>query len=146
MVTTASSIHNRGTFQLEQTMKSGDSSKDRQSGGETYMPYQQGDQVQFRQTQTTWQPEAAQASTLSLLLNGLFGLDTRVFTSAIAALIFATLFHALFTSPLLSIALGFLFFVVWYVMSFFNFQRVIANAQHGPRQTRHMHHQVSATF
>lgn len=149
MQTTATSIHNRGTFHLEQTaLKSGDSNKDRQSGGETYMPYQQGDQVQFRPArQQTWQPEVAQANTLTLLIERIFNLDIRVITSAIAAVMFATVFHAIFSAhPALSIAAGVIFFMVWYVMSFFDFARVLNNAQHGPRQNRHSHHQVQATF
>lgn len=146
MQTTTSSIHNRGTFHFDETaFRAGDSSKDRQSGGENYMPYQQGDQVQFRPGQY-WQPEVQQGN-LTQFIERVFNLDIRVITSAIAATIFATIFHAAFSAhPALSAVLGLVFFVVWYVMSFFDFARMLNNAQHGPRQSRHSHHQVQATF
>lgn len=148
-LSTAYNIHNRGSFQADQTaLKSGDSSRDRQSGGETYMPFQQGDQVRFQPAHAmNWQPDTYSASPLTLFIERLFNLDIRLITSVIATLIFSVLFQALFNANLLLTAvIGLVFFMGWYIMSFFDFQRVLWNAQHGPRQTRHMHHQVQATF
>lgn len=146
-LSTAYNVHNRGTFHLENTaLKSGDSSKDRQSSGESYVPYQQGDQIQFASATQTW-PEAAPSQTgLGLVFEGLFNLDTRIITALIASMLFSAGIQALSSQPLLTAVLGFSFFMVWYVMSFFDFQRVLHNAQQGPRHMKHMHHQVQATF
>ena len=146
-LTTAYNIHNRGAFHLENTaLRSGDSSKDRQSGGETYMPFAQGDEARFAQTQQLWSEPSAQSG-MNLLTDYIFNVDTRLITSLIATMIFSVMFQAILNAPLLvTLPVGFVFFLLWYIMSFFNFQRVLANAQQGPRQMRHIHHQVSATF
>ncbi len=146
-LSTAYNIQNRGSFQTSDTaLKSGDSNRDRQSGGETYMPFQQGDQVRFQPAYTSWQADSYQPSTLGSVVEGLFNLDLRLITSIMASLMFAIVFQTLTSNSLLTLVFTPVFFLTWYIMSFFNFQRAFENAQHGPRQTRHMHHQVSATF
>lgn len=146
-LSTAYNIHNRGSFQASDTaLKSGDSHKDRQSGGETYMPFQQGDQVRFQPAYTSWQSDSYQPTTMRSLIEGLFNLDIRLITSIMASLMFTIVFQTLTNNSLLNLVMTPVFFVTWYIMSYFNFQRVLENAQNGPRQTRHMHHQVSATF
>ena len=145
-MTTAYSIHNRGTFQSGQALSSGGANRDRQSGGETYVPYQQGDQVQFAKAAPAWPSDSAPASGFAQFGERLFNLDIRIITSAIATVIFAVMFQAVVSQAILTTLLSLVFFVGWYIMSFFDFQRVLYNAQHGPRQMRHMHHQVPATF
>lgn len=145
-LTTAYSIHNRGTFHAGNTaLTAGDSSKDRQSGGETYMPFQQGDEVRFRPAQQTW-TEVQPSGGMNLLTDYIFNIDTRVITSLIATMMFVAVFQALLHTVALTVVAGLAFFVVWYIMSFFSLQRVLTNAQHGPRQMRYSHHQVPATF
>lgn len=145
-LSTAHSLQNRGSFRIEDTaFKMGDSSRDRQSGGETFMPYQQGDALHFR-------PYTAQLSApteptgLALWVSRLMGLDARVFTALIPAVLFAALLSGFGLSTLPVLALSASVYFCWYVMSFFNFERVVHNALNGPRQTRHLHHQVPATF
>lgn len=143
-LSTAYNIHNRGAFQTGAALASGGMSKDRQSGGETYMPFQQGDAVSFGPAQPSW--SNAEERRLNLLTDYIFNIDTRVITSLIATLIFGAVFQALAHSAALTAVLGLIFFTLWYIMSYFNFQRALFNAQHGPRQMRYSHHQVPVTL
>lgn len=144
-LTTATSIHNRGAFQTGVALSAGSSQRDRQSGGETYMPFQQGDQVRFQPAQPAWSTPAP-AGGMQLLTDYIFNIDTRIITSLIASLIFGAVFQALAHNAALTLIFSGVFFTLWYIMSFFSFQRVLYNAQHGRRQMRYSHHQVSATF
>lgn len=145
-LTSAQNVQNRGTFQAANTaLRSGNSSSDRQSGGETYMPYQHGDQVRFQTAHFHAQPEIPQANGIALWIERLLNLDMRVYTSLIATLLFSTLFNALTASALWTIVVSVPFFLVWYVMSFFNYQRLYQNSL-GHAPMKHTSHQVPATF
>lgn len=142
-LSTAHAIQNRGSFRIEDTaFKMGDSSKERQSGGDTFMPYQQGDALNFRPSYTAQLSPQQAPSALSFLMN----LDSRVFTAFIPTVLLAALLSSLGLGALSVAASSAVFYFFWYVMSFFNFERVMYNALNGPRQTRHLHHQVPATF
>ena len=147
-LTSAQNVQNRGSFQASQTaLKSGGSSPDRQSGGETYMPYQQGDQFVYRPAPTVQLHTPVQASGLALWIERLLNLDIRVYTSFIATLIFSTLFQAATESSIIvTVLLAVPFFLVWYVMSFFNFQRVCQNAFAPQQNINRRSYQVPATF
>ncbi len=147
-LTSAQNVQNRGSFQASQTaLKSGGSSPDRQSGGETYMPYQQGDQFAYRPARTAQLPVQVQSSGIALWIERLLNLDLRVYTAFIATLFFSTLFQAATESSLLLTAvLAVPFFLVWYVMSFFNFQRVFQNALAPQQSINRRSYQVPATF
>jgi len=146
-LTTAYSAQNRGTFRLEDTaFKMGDSSKDRQSGGETFMPYQQGDQIHFQPAYRSQAAAQQSPNALALWIHNLMNLDTRVFTALVPATLFSALLHSLSVALVLNLALAAALYFVWYVMSFFDFQRVFESAANGPRHNRHIHQQVPATF
>lgn len=147
-LTSAQNVQNRGSFQASQTaLKSGDSSPDRQSGGETYMPYQQGDQFAYRRPATAQLTVQNQSKGLGFWIERLLNLDLRVYTAFIATLFFSTLFQAATqSSMILTVVLAIPFFLVWYVMSFFNFQRVYENAMAPQQSTNRRSYQVPATF
>lgn len=134
---TTTNLQNRGTFQLEDTVfKSGNSSSDRQSSGETFTPYRQGDTMEFRQRPVYQQPVAQRRPGLDFL-SRLLNLDLRVYTALIAGILIATFFHALFSEmPLLTVVIGILSFFVWYIMSFFNFQHIFNLLVQGPDEAR----------
>ncbi len=152
-LSTAQNTQNLGTFHVQDTaFKSGDSSKDRQSGGPMYTPYQHGDQVMFQsRTAQLQMPAAPQVSGFANLLQTLMNLDIRFFIALAATFAFASIFHAF--SGMNIVVAGLVavpFFFIWYVMSFFNVQRVMDNmnhaqaARHQSRRLQTM--QIPATF
>lgn len=145
-LSTAYNIHNRGAFRIEDTaFKSSDSSKDRQSGGETYMPYQQGDAYQFQQTASLNPQDTFQLSPVARLVEQVLNLDIRVYTALIPTLFFVAILQALTNTTLITVLAAIPFYLTWYVMSFFDFQRFWTNAN-SSQQRHYMHQQVQATY
>lgn len=149
-LSTAQNTQNLGTFHFQDTaLKSGDSSKDRQSGNAMYAPYAHGDQVHFQnRTAPLHYAAPAQPSEFMLFLERLLSLDIRFYTSIVATLLFAVFLQAFSGLSVVIVALiSVPFFLVWYVMSFFNFQRVIDNANHAQAMRSRQHSmQIPATF
>lgn len=146
-LTTAYNIHNRGSFQIEDTaFKAGNSSQDRQSRGEAYLPYQQGDQLDFRPALATGPSPVVDNSGIASWLGQIANLDIRVYTALIPTVLFAAFFQAISNNTLLSITLSIPFYLVWYVMSFFDFQKFMSNTRYYQAQRQQTHHQVHATF
>jgi hypothetical protein len=127
----AHAIQNRGSFQVAETaLKSGNSSSDRQSGGESYMSFQHTDSLHFQRFAA--QPEIQTTEDrLLAMVNKLFSLDTRVYTSLVVTLFFGMIFQAIFEAPVLTAVSSLAFFFVWYVMSFFDFQRLMQTLAYG---------------
>lgn len=132
-LTTAQSLQNRGTFHVADTaLKSGNSHADRHSGGEAYLAFQQADSLQVRRWMT--QSESARTPEDHLLhfFHALLSMDIRVYTSLVVSLIFAMIFHAVLEPhALITAGISTVFFFVWYVMSFFDFQRLLHTLTHG---------------
>jgi hypothetical protein len=127
----AQAIQNRGSFHVAQTaLKSGNSSSDRQSSGESYMSFQHTDSLNFQRFAA--QPEIVTTEDrLLAMVNKLFSLDTRVYTSLAITIFFSMIFQAIFETPLLTVVASFAFFFVWYVMSFFDFNRLAQTLAYG---------------
>lgn len=146
-LSTATSVQNRGTFYAANTaLKSGNSSRDRQSGSDAgYMPYQQGDQMAFQATAPLPSLQATEIHPLYLLVYRLLNLDVKLIGALIATLFFGASVQGIGNMPLVTLLASPVFFFIWYVMSYFDFQRAYQNALNGPRQARH-HQQVPVTF
>lgn len=131
-LTAAQNLQNRGTFHVADTaLKSGNSHSDRHSGGETYMAFQHTDSLQFQR----WMTQAEVPTTEDQIVafcSLLLSLDIRVYTSLAVSLVFAMVFHAVFEPhALMTLVTGTVFFFVWYVMSFFDFQRLMKTLSYG---------------
>lgn len=126
-------VQNRGTFHLENVaLRSGGASADRETAPQTYVPYSQGDQIMFQH-----QAPAKPVATTAQVGNFLFNLETRIFAAAIASLLTSALFHAIYDRfALLTLMIGVMVFVGFYVMSFFDFQRVLNTIANGPSNPR----------
>lgn len=149
-LSTAQNTQNLGTFHFQDTaFKSGDSSKDRQSGHAMYTPYEHGDQVSFQnRTAPLHYAAPAQPSGLMLFIERLLSLDIRFYTSIVATVLFSVCLQAISGLNIIVVALiAVPFFLVWYVMSFFNFQRVMDNVNQAQAMRSRQHSmQIPATF
>lgn len=149
-LSTAQNTQNLGTFHFQDAaFKSGDSNKDRQSGNPMYMPYEQGDQVYFQNRTAPLRPvQVYQPSAFVLFLERLLAFDARFYIALAATLMFAMMTHGLSDLNVVWVALlSVPFFMVWYVMSFFNVQRVIDDVHHAQAMRARQHSmQIPATF
>jgi len=95
------------------------------------MAFQHADSMHFQRYQA--QPVATSSEDRFMaVLQMLLSLDTRVYTSLVVSILFTTVFHAIFeVFPLISVAVGMAFFFVWYVMSFFDFKRLVHTLSYG---------------
>lgn len=122
-LSTAMNVQNRGAFHIENTaFKAGNSESDRQSGGEAYMMF--NDQLNFQQLPV--QPEYVQPelNPAMKVLNHLLNMDTRFYIAVIVTAVFSSFFQAMVASTLLTVVVSAVFFVVWYIMSFFDFKKI----------------------
>lgn len=149
-LSTAQNTQNLGTFHFQDAaFKSGDSSKDRQSGNPNFTPYQHGDQVNLQSRTAPLRPvHVAQPSALVLFLERLLAFDARFYISVVATLVFAMMTHGLSDLNVFLIALMSVpFFMTWYVMSFFNVDRVMNNLHHAQAlRSRQQNMHIPATF
>lgn len=146
-LTTATNVQNVGRFQMANTaLKAGDSNPDRQSQGETYIPYQQGDQFNFQRPAEYAEAEMSRNG-LYNVAEHLLNMDTRVYTSVIPTFFFSALFHALVNLNIfVTLAFAVVFYFTWYILSFFNFSRAWRNAMLASHTPRQRTHQLPASF